>query len=508
MAQLIDWTGGLSTRLSTHLININEAIVYTNIDNSTASLMPLRDSLYEQQNFGSNTSFYFFNGSWIAKGYNTNFIEYQNKLYYSDAVGIPQKTSDGINFYNLGIVKPQTKPTTVANDAINPDSVKVRQYCYTYYNSVDGTESAPSAYSNELSYTTNNITISNLVVSTDPQVTNIRLYRLGGALTEMSLVATLAKTTTTYVDTLDDISIDGSILESQNGGQAPSGLRFMIEANSMFFGAKADKLYYSDVAYPNYWSPFFFIDFDDDITGLGSTPNGTLVFTKAKTYIVTGTSPLTLTKILLHSSQGCINHKTIQYVDNNLLWLSMDGICSSNGSSVEVITLQKLGKVTVTSIGSAIWDNQYYLFHTTGTLVLDFRYGGLIFKNLSIIANGVWYSSTFDKLYYVKTDGTLNSLYNHATNYLTYTYKSGRISEGSITTLKTYKVFYVYIEGTANMKIYIDGTLSLTHTLTNGFNEVKTPQSDRNGYYIEFEITGTGKVLEIEYKVEGRQNGR
>jgi hypothetical protein len=275
----------------------------------------------------------------------------------------------------------------------------------------------------------------------------------------------------------------------------------------MFFGCKDDKLYYSDVAFVNNWSPYFFIDFDTAIIGIGSTQNGLLVFTKDKTYIVTGSTPNSLSKLLLHGTQGCLNHKTIKYVDNALIWLSADGLCTSAGGAVNILTMSKLGFLNVEPIDSAIWNDKYYLFHTTGTLVADFTFSQPIFSDINIVANGVWYSSIFDKLYYVNTSGDLYSLLTGATN-LTYSYKTGRLTEGSITVLKNYKTFYIYCYGTTELKIYIDGALVITKNLVAGLNEIKSPQDLRLGYYLELEFNGTGEVAEVEYKVEMRQNGR
>lgn len=507
MAQITQFNLGKNIRVAPSLLSLGEGVIFTNINNNSNTIKPVNDSLAELQNFGSNSSFYFFKGHWISKNYNANFTEFQEKLYYSDALGIPQKTSDGINFFNLGIATPVGTITTIYNGTIDPLNTMVRQYCYTYYNIVDGTESAPSSYSAEVSYTTNNITISGIVPSTDPQVTNIKLYRLGGAYTTMVLVATIAANTTSYIDMLSDILIDGEVLSSSNGGQAPAGLNYMVEHNSMFFGALNDKLYFSDIAYVNNWSPFFFLDFDRTILGIGSTQNGLLVFTEDKTYIITGTTPTTLSKMLLHGNQGCLNHKTIKYVDNVLIWLSNDGLCASNGGNVQIYTLDKLGKLNYTAISAEVWDNQYFLFHSTGTLVMDFRFGQPIYKDLGLIVTGSWYSGVYDKLYYTLVTGALYSLFM-GSSYLPYTYKTGKLTEGAITIVKNYKVFYIYIYGTSQLKLYIDGTLSLTKNLVNGLNEVKLPQGDRLGYYVEFEFSGTGEIVEIEYKVEGRQNGR
>jgi len=507
MSQIIGFNAGKNTRVSPHLISPNEGVLFSNIDNSNATIKPIKTSLSELQNFGANTGFYFFAGNWIAKNYNTDYVEFQEKLYYSDAVGIPQKTSDGTNFYNLGITTPSTKPVVAYTGTLDPLNTMVRQYCYTYYNAVDGTESAPSAYSLEVSYTANNIAITNILPSTDLQVSHIRIYRLGGPYTTMVLVDTIASTSIAYTDIIGDLAIPGDVLSSGNAGQAPVGLAHLAEHNAMFFGSVNDKLYFSDIAFVNNWNPFFFLDFDRTIIGIGSTQNGLLVFTEDKTYIITGTTPNTLSKSLLHGTQGCLNHKTIKYIENQLVWLSIDGICVSNGGGVQVASLNKLGKLDYTSISAEIWDNQYFLFHSTGTLVMDFRFGQPIYKDLALVVTGTWYSSVFDKLYYTLNTGALYSLFN-GNSTLPYTYKTGKLTDGALTIVKNYKVFYIYCYGTSSLKIYIDGTLSITKAIVNGLNEVKLPQGDRLGYYVEFEFTGTGEIVEIEYKVEGRQNGR
>jgi hypothetical protein len=508
MAQIRDFSGGLSTRLHPSLISTTEAVTYKDIDNTGVCLAPIKSSLAELQNFGDNTGIYFFNGQWIARDYNTDYVEFQEKLYFSDGVGVPQKTSNGTTFHNLGIAAPSIKPILTYNGVIPTDAeTDTMQYCYTYYNNSDGTESAPSPYSAELIVASQNVTVTGITSSTDPQVTHIKLYRLGNTKTEMSLVVTLSNTTQSYTDILSDVAIDGAILSSFNAGMAPSGLKFLTLHATMFFGVINDVLYYSDVAYVNNWSPFFFIDFESTIIGLGSTQNGLLVFTKDKTYIITGDSPMSLSKMLLHGNQGCLSHKTIKYADNSLLWLSRDGICTSNGAQIQIVTLDKLGILDLDPISAEVWNSEYYLFHDAGTLIIDYRFGKVTFKELSLIANGSWYSYQFDKLYYLDPNGYLYSLYN-GTSVVPYHWKSGWITEDSISMVKSYNNFYIFTEGANQLKLYINGLLVASHELPEGASDVTVPVQLQLGYYLEVELTGTGKVLEIEYKVSGRANGR
>jgi len=501
MAQLNDFSGGLNIRVTPYLISSNEAQKYINVDNSSMSLRPIKTNTNELQTVYK----YMFNflDTWVSSSTAKGYIQFQNKLYYSDGIGVPQKSSDGITFYNLGILQPANAPTiSSAGTGVLDGTI---QYCYTYYNINDGTESIPSTFSSELVVSAESIDIQ-IEASADPQVTTIRLYRLGGNLTTMQLVDELSNTTQTYTDNIEDLSILGNVLDSYNNGQAKEKLKHLTEANAMLFGAIDDKLYYSDIAFPNSWSAFNFIDFDYNITGIGAVPNGLLVFTEFRTYIVPGTSPSTLSKYLLNGSQGCVDHRSIQYIKNTLVWLSTDGICISSGGEIKVVSRDKIPKeyISNTINGSVVYDDVYYLAHSTGILCFDFRFGLTTFRELDTIAEGLFIYQ--DILYYSYQD-TLYSLATGSTN-TSMTYKSPMLADSQISNLKNYKSIYVKVIGTLNIKISIDNNLVITKDIDNTTSEVLVPQEYRKGYAIDFEISGTGELLEIQYVVEGRQNGK
>lgn len=498
--QLNDFTGGLNTRLASHLIGQNEGTIYSNVNAIKGALTPL--NLDTNLDISVDKYIHNFKDIWLSSDIYKDYVEFQEKLYYSDGVGIPQKSSNGNTYQNLGIKKPSTKPTISFNTGTSPFS-GTYQYCYTYYNNIDGTESQPSEFSSELTGTGASVNVS-VIASTDSQVDKIRVYRIGNNLTLMSLVTTISNVTQTYIDNIADDSIDASVLDSYTNGQAPTGLNYLTEANAMFFGAIKDKLWFSEIAYVNYWSEFNFIDFDSDITGIGSTQNGILVFTKFKTYIVTGNSPSTLSKYLLDGNQGCISNKSIAFAKNTLVWASSDGICASNGGVIEVISRVKLDKIAITNVrDSIVLDDVYYISYDTTTLMVDFRFG-LVFSNLDINPDSFFLYN--DIVYYSKS----NSLYSLFTSTVPRTMElvTGMYSDSSITLLKNYKSVYVNSTGKLVLKTYIDDILVSTQTLIGGVEEIKLPQKQRLGYSIKFNVLGTGILNEIEYKAEGRQNGR
>lgn len=548
--QLSNFNAGINIRTSPHLLELNESQVHQNIDSTSGSIKAIKDKVKVQDLAGNYYTYYYGNSEFIVEENESHFVEYVEKLYRTKDSSYPTKY-DGTNEYRLGIPKPLVAPTVTLGAIGVLDGTY--QYCYTYYNINDGTESQPSEYSAEIVPSLQQVNIG-IIASTDTQVTNIRIYRLGGNLTAMSLVEEVANTTTTYIDNLSDLDIEGTVLGSALYKEAPSNIKYFTEDNAILFGAVDDKLWYSEIGNFNYWSSFNFIDFPDIITGLGATQNGLLVFTKFKTYIITGTSPDTFTKLLLSDEHGCVKHDTIQFVDNTLLWLSTDGICASSGGSISLITLDKLGKFQPQDVTNAVVsDRIYYLSYKETVLMIDFRYG-LVFKtfydqgsivgditescNKGFITEEVTESSDFgliinsvtetqdsghvfsiigrvtgsrlvtanDKLYALAND-ELFELMSSPTD-LVYRYKSPELTEGSFSNLKIFKDFYIRYNGDVTLRLYLDGTLINEVDLTGNTCYNLKALGATAGYGLTIELQGTAEIYEIEYKVLGRQNGK
>lgn len=386
--------------------------------------------------------------------------------------------------------------------------LSTRNYVYTYYSSITGFESAPTQASDDLACVINNVVVTNFATTSDATVDAIRLYRIGGTLKDYYLVDTISKTATTYTDTKTDLQVlDGTLLTSQDLTIPPVGIKFLTEYNAALFGAIDSTLYFSNPGTVDKWVDYNYVNFPEHITGLGVTQNGLLIFSRNKTWILTGDSLSTYSKYLLNGNQGCISHNTIAYVGNNLLWLGLDGINTSVGGSVEVLSWRKLGKLVLNPKIAKVYDNQYYLFHSTGCIVVDFRDGGVRFYTLDLLVRGAYYSSEYDMLYILKPNDI--GMYELDTgNTLTYTYKSGWIADNGVTSYKTYKNLYIKSIGTNTLKLYVNGDLVNTINLVDGVNSVSFPQTHTRGYYVELEFSGQGEIVEVDFNYEGRQNGR
>lgn len=397
----------------------------------------------------------------------------------------------------------QEETISLESTLLKISSVK---YVITYESEFsESPPSNPQSVGGAINPDSNIFPVLNISASLDANVTKINVYRIGGSLTQYSLVKSFPNTDFTFIDNLLDSEIDGAVLNSYNNTPAPTGLEYLTLYNTILFGSIKDKLYYTNIANPFVWSQFNFIDFDDIITGIGGTSNGLLVFTRNSTYIITGTSPDTFSKYTLSSGVGCILHKSIQSLQNTLLWLSEDSICASNGGNIQTLSRDKLNIIELkTPRCSAVLNDVYYLSHNSGTLIADFRFG-LTFRE----SNKVYYGLDVkdNTLYGAEVDDKFVEV-NGGEKPLEIQYLSPKFSDGSISTMKIYKDIYFHSTGNLKAKVFIDDNLAGEQVLNKGFTEIKVNSVETRGYSIQFEVTGTGTLNEIEYKVEGRQNGR
>jgi hypothetical protein len=377
-------------------------------------------------------------------------------------------------------------------------------YVYTFYNKDDGTESAPSPVSAELIVGSGKVTVSGMQVSSNTQVNFKRIYRVGGDITKFTFVADIPNSQTSYLDEIKDVDLTGELLVSTNYDAPPIGLKYLTQAYAMLFGAVGTKLYFTPVGVPDAWPGDYFIECVEQITGIAVVANGLLVFTRLRTLIVSGTGPTSLSKATLSMSQGCLDHYSIANIDGAAYWASTDGICASNGNVPTVISKEKLGKLKLEPVQAVMLDQVYYLFQQNGQiLAFDFRYIPL-FKTFSLPIDMLHVGN--DMLYGWRS-GQVRELFAGTTQEQ-FKYVSPKLSDGRVSEKKVYKKVYIYSKGVIELKMYIEDKLVGTYQFTTqDAHEIQPPQQLQRGCFVQFEISGTGEVLELEYIAGGRKDG-
>lgn len=489
------FNGGLNTRQAPYLLQTNEAVEYSNVDNESSSLKPVKKKATSGTLLDQWAYYFEAQEVWESSATKRHYLEYQANLYYTIVNGVP-KYFDGTTHYLLGIEAPSV--ALIVSDGIAGNLTGTYNYIVTYYNSTKGVESQPSPISLDVVAVAESIDVTSIPVSSDPQVDEKRIYRVGGNLTSFSLVATIPNATVSYNDDIADVDIPGNDMIADDYDQCQSGMKYLTEAYGILFGVLDDKLYFSLTGQFTYWPAVNFIDFPVEITGIAATSLGLVVFTSYRTYIITGATPAAFSKRTLSGDQGCLTFDSIQYVKNTVLWVSSDGICSIDGSVVKVLSKDKLGTTALSIAGSAFHNEVYYALKSDNTIIAyDFRFGAML-KELDLEVTNLVVAE--DTLYGYKTDSYFELFADTADESFAYT--SPELSDGSLTLRKTYKSVLIHCLGAIQVQVYIDGTLRKTKSFTtHDTHEVKVPEEYKNGYHIQFRFTGTGEVFEVDYTV-------
>ena len=413
--------------------------------------------------------------------------------------------------YYLGKTKLSSSTVTRFDQAMYGQNWKstgvvgVTQYVYTYYNVSDGTESSPSPVSDEVEAASGEVRVS-VLASSDPQVTHIKIYRVNPEVLSFTEVAELPNVTTTYTDAKSTTELEGRSLRSSFNGPAPTGLKYLTQNRGTFFGAVDTKVYFSQsVGNPNYWPQSNYLEFAEQITGLALSSSGLIVFTRKETHLISGLASNNFTQYLLSSSIGCISHNSIAPKDGGALFVSEEGISFVSGSKVDTIAKYELGRQSLDVVNAVVHHNNYYCQLSQGK-ILAFE-TDLISRFVEYDFSTSWLALKEDKLCGV-INGHTRELF--AGDPVPYRYKTGEYTEGNASQLKHYKSIYLTFEGSLTISVSIDGIEAITKTLQAQRlpTELNIPQGFQKGTRISFTLTGTGKVKEIEYKVQGRENGK
>ena len=506
--KLNNFAGGLNINLDPTLLEATEALVYSNIDSAKGALHSINN--YTKQGKKLGRWFHKFNSVWYSSINNREYLEYRGALYWTERDNHPKKVVFGIE-KKLGISPPSNALTSVINATgtiITGTSVTI-QYAYTFYDSTEGVESPPSLFSTELVLDAGeSVDLSGFQTSPNTAVDKIRLYRVGALTTDFTLIATLANGTATYNDNISPLDAPGDILESYLYSPPQLGIRYLTEAYGILFAALGNTLVYSAIGLPDAWPAGNTIPVSGDITGLYAVSDGLVIFTKSKTHLLLGSSPETFHLITLSPEHGCLDHLSLAYVRNSLMWISAQGLALLVGGGITIATKDKLGLIKFNPIKAVSYDEQYWLTLEDGSIfIADFRTGRPVFKYCNFTLANVYNLGVFDNILYGVIDEELVTM--HTGEPIALSYTSPRLTEGNATVSKLYNNVYVRADGEFILDIVIDGKkVSSNKLVGDKLHDISVPQEDQRGTDIQFVINGVGVVREIEYKVVGRENGR
>ena len=245
-------------------------------------------------------------------------------------------------------------------------------------------------------------------------------------------------------------------------------LNGLIESSNLFYAFKDNRLYVSDYGNPNSWPASGFLDFDQDITGLGTLGSELVVFTEYGMYRVFGTDPSLLKKVQIPTTEGVKNgaRKTITKFQSGIFFAGLNGICFYNGQSVRRITQENLNTFslpdsTASNNHGGYLEDTYYLLGTSGTgYKLDMK-GSPILSRTTQNASNLFFRGSDNTLY--ANTGTISDPSGTRQNFSVTTRK---FSGGDINKEKFfYSVSLTAQNFTGTINVLVDGTQTDTFSV-------------------------------------------
>jgi hypothetical protein len=513
----LDRFGGLVPKVSPHILNDTNATVATNLRVDRGAITPLKGVTQVTTIPNTRRSLTKYNGSWLhwdASNVDAVLSPVPNDTWdrmYFTGDGYPKYTFQGrpsggsANGFKLGVPKPLNAPTLGKTGT--PTGTPVDRYYVFTYVTPQGEEGPPSPVSSVISVTdTETVTVTFTADTLNDYNLGVgsvrRVYRTaqGTSGTVYLYVGEVPIATLTENDTLLDAAL-GEEIPSTNWFPPPYNMvGLKATPNGFFVGFSGNALCVSERLLPHAWNPNNQLAFPDDITAIAVTGDSIIVLTLGAPYLVTGTSPESLSAIKIDNPQTCSSRASVVNMGGYIMFASPDGLVSATANDFNVATLALLTRdqwqgYTPSSVRAFNYENIYLAFTNTKAFMLDLRGSEAILTDLSgfnFLAG--YYDPTDDTLYLLDSAGNIKSWETGAAQSFTWKSKPLRLSVPACPA-----VVRGFGSGNFTLKLYADGELVATKTIVSG-------KVDRlpSGYRaLEFQVELSGAVTIESFAIAG-----
>jgi len=301
---------------------------------------------------------------------------------------------------------------------------------------------------------------------------------------------------------------------------APARSEYLMGLTSLPGGILAafidDTLYFSEPYMPHAWPRRYERPLKHKIVGISVFGQDAIICTEGFPYLLTGTHPDAYTVNPLPFSQACLSKHGIVSTPSGVAYPSPDGLFMIYGNETalltrDLFTKKQWNELSPESIHAEFYDNHYVgiIAETNKILLLNLTSSnGVVFLEIPTFSFiSMYRHHTDDALYFLGVSGgdeyisRFNMVMDTTVNY---TWKSKQIFLPRPTSLSCMGV--VIGSGSVTIKLYCDGVLKMTKTITET-SVFKLPPV--MGVKWEVELTGLATVysFEIGTSMEELRNG-
>ncbi|MDN5938545.1 MAG: hypothetical protein L0H83_07755 [Salinisphaera sp.] len=417
----------------------------------------------------------------------------------------------------LGIPAPAAAPTvavTGVSAETDPSLKDTRSYVYTYVSDI-GEEGPPSPASALVSPFPDQAVKVDYVAAPAGQyvISNIRIYRTSssGSVTDFQFVVQVANGTSNYSDSID-ASLLGEVLPSEDWIAPPTGMIGLVALpNGILAGFDGNDICICEQYLPHAWPTAYKHTTSEDVVGLAAVDNALVVLTDKVPYLITGSSPATMTMTKIEGAeQACVAKRSIDILPGyGCVYASPDGLIAISGAGVRNLTKEYLARrewqaLTPTSIIGVVHEGRYFGFYGSGAdqqcFVFDPDEGGGAFYHLVFVSDdvqGAYRDAQTDTLYLLRDTNELWSWATEAgTTFANFKWRSKVFVLPRPAAFSCGQVRANSYADTLTLRLYGDGALVDTVTVTDDF-VFRLGVTSRYKRW-EMEIEGTDPVLDMQ----------
>lgn len=421
--------------------------------------------------------------------------------------GFPKAIRAGFTGFpiHMGLKGPDIALTTTLG-AEPPDVENLvqetRVYTYTFVNKVGAREiessPAPAADSVDV-YPDQEVTLANFnTPATNFDATHVRIYRsTAGIFLYVDEITIATATTSGYTDSVDPELLAEEIpsltwlppLDTMKG--------LVNMANGIMAGFDGRDVYFCEPYVPHAWPDEYRQTLDQPVVGLGAMDTTLAVLTKGTPYFIQGSHPDSMVVIKSDVEQACASKRSIVSMGGAVLYCSPDGLVALTPGGSKVLTEgmftydQWQAQIDPSSVTAYHQDMKYIAFYnngtTSGSFIYDFVTREMTFNTVHATAG---YQNLRDDTLYLHQSGAIKP-WNEG-SVLTYTWKSKVFTMPRVLGMSCAQVEAEAYPVTA--KIYVDGNLVLTQSVTNRF-PFRLPATPGRDW--EIELTGTAEIFSV-----------
>ena len=243
-------------------------------------------------------------------------------------------------------------------------------------------------------------------------------------------VAEIATALTSYVDSLLDVQL-GEQLPTGYGTipiwtPPPDTLTNIVTMPNGIMAASVGKDVYFSVAFqPHAWPTDYVISLEFTVVALGVMENNLVVATEGNPYIITGTTPATMTPVKMPDELPCVSKRSLYEFWRGVLYATNDGLVLVSEGRADVISKQHYTKeewqnLAPDTMTGVYQDGRYFGFYNQGAfeggaIVFDLERNDVFTLDLgddaiTFYGTAVFVDKATDTLYLVKQTATVRLL--------------------------------------------------------------------------------------------------